>query len=317
MFDNRDGEQKNRDNNNKSLLKVVAVAGPKGGVGKSTISANLAISLASMGKKVILADLDLGAANLHALLGLRDSGQTLDDFILKKVKNLSDVVRSTEIQNLKFICGGSQIPNIANMPYQQKVKLINHLQKLESDILIIDLGAGSSYNVVDFSFIAHKGLFVTTPEVTSLMNLYSFIKSSVFRRLGFLFKSEKAGDVLQLLEEAKDVDANPHLNTMGKFFSAADKIDEDAVRSAKKVLSEFSPNIIVNRVQTAGDANVGAVLQGLTDKYLGVQSHLVANLPDDSSVKQSINKMKPVMVNAPASGFARSVNNLAANLAAG
>jgi len=110
--------------------KIFAVAGPKGGVGKSTISANLAIALANMGKSVVIADLDLGAANLHALFGIKDTDHSLDDFILKKVMNLADIVMETEVPNLQFICGGSQIPNIANMPYQQKKKLINHLMKL-------------------------------------------------------------------------------------------------------------------------------------------------------------------------------------------
>jgi flagellar biosynthesis protein FlhG len=296
-------------------IKVFAVAGPKGGVGKSTISANLAIALAAMGKRVVIADLDLGAANLHALFGIRNTDQTLDNFILKKVRNLADVVIDTEVSNLKFICGGTQIPNIANMPYQQKIKLINHLLKLECDILIMDLGGGSSYNVLDFSFIAHKGLFVTTPEVTSLINVYSFIKTSVFRRLTFHFKSEKSPEVLELLEKAKDFDANPHLKTMEKFFNEAAKIDSRAVSSAKDILKKFTPSIVINRVQTPSDANVGKALQGLLGQYLGLESKVTANLPEDNAVKKSINKMKPVIIDNPSSEFSTAIKQLAAKLA--
>ncbi|KPJ99417.1 MAG: hypothetical protein AMK71_09810 [Nitrospira bacterium SG8_35_4] len=297
-----------------SHKKVFAVVGPKGGVGKSTISANLAIALATMGRKVTLADLDLGAANLHALFGIRDTGHTIDDFILKKVKNLSDIIVDTEVHNLKFICGGSQIPNIANMPYQQKVKLMYHLMKLESDILIVDLGAGSSYNVVDFSFMADIGLFVTTPEVTSLMNVYSFIKSAVYRRLTFHFKSENSYEVLELLEKAKDVDSNPHLNSMEKFFREAGAIDPDSVHAAKKILSEFIPHIAVNRVQTSSDANVGTVIQGLLQHYLSIESRILANLPEDIAVKKSINKMKPVFIDNPSSEFSVGIKELADKL---
>ncbi|MBC8412783.1 P-loop NTPase [bacterium] len=294
--------------------RVFAVAGPKGGVGKSTISANLALAFAEAGSKVTIADLDLGAANLHALLGIRDTGRTLDDFILKKVKNLSEVLIKTEVPNLSLICGGSQVPNIANMPYQQKVKLMNHLIKLESDILIIDLGAGSSYNVVDFSFIADTGLFVTTPEVTSLMNLYSFIKSSVFRRLTFHFKAEKAYDMLELLDKARDVEANPHLNSMEKILIEAEKVDPESVAGVKKLLSEFVPHIIVNRVQTKGDANVGNVLQGLLQNYLSIHSKTLANLPEDTAVKKSINKMRPVLLDNPSSEFSNAIRKLAEDL---
>jgi len=299
----------------KDRRKVFSIVGPKGGVGKSTISANLAISLARMGKKVIIADLDLGGANLHAIFGIRNYSYSLDDFILKKVKNLADVVIDTDVNNLKFICGGSQIPDAANIPFQQKVKLISHLSKLETDILIMDLAAGSSYNVVDFLFAAHKVFIVTTPEVTSLMNLYSFIKSAVFRRLTFNFKAEKSFKLLDLLEKAKDPDANPHLNTIEKFFNEAEKIDSRSVGSAKKIIEEFSPYIVINRAQTPSDSNGGKVLQGLMRKYMSIESNVLSIIPEDKAVIISIKKMKPIIIENPQSDFSRAIMELSMKIA--
>ena len=169
---------------------ITAIIGPKGGVGKSTISVNLAIALSRLGKKVIAVDLDLGASNLHAIFGMRDTKYCLDDFIQNKVKNLNDIILDTNIKNVGIICGGD-VPGIANMPYQKKLKLIRHLSKLGCDLLILDLAPGSSYNVADFSIMAQETLLVTTAEVPSLLNVYSFIKAAVFRRLNFFFKHKK------------------------------------------------------------------------------------------------------------------------------
>ncbi|MBF0465249.1 MAG: AAA family ATPase [Nitrospirae bacterium] len=297
---------------NKNMQKrVIAIVGPKGGVGKSTISANLAISIASMGIRVTAVDLDLGGANLHVILGIRDVANSLDDFLLKKVKTLEEVVIETGIKNLRLICGGGKIPDIANLPFQQKIKLTNHLAKLEGDVVILDLAAGSSFNVVDFLFIAHMGLVITTPEVTSLMKVYSFIKSSIFRLLTFHFKSKHSDELTGLLERAKDVDANPTLKTIENLLSEAQKIDTGAVESARQMLKRFIPHIVINMARSQADSNSGRVVQNLMKQYLSIESTVLATLPEDEAVKRAIFQLKPVMVVNPDCVFSRAVKDLA------
>jgi len=291
--------------------RVIAIVGPKGGVGKSNIAANLAIALAQMGRKVTAVDLDLGGANLHIILGIRDFKVSLDDFVLKNVKNLQDVTIDTGIKNLDVICGGSKIPDIANMPFQQKIKLISHLLKLESDVIIMDLAAGSSFNVVDFLFIADKGLLVTTPELTSLMKVYGFIKASVFRMLTFHFKSENTGELTGLLDKAKDFDANPQLNTIDSLLAEADKINPEYVISAKEKLARFIPNIVINMVKSPREAQVGGVIQNLLKHYLSIECNIMTAIPDDASVRRSLNLLKPVMLTEPDSEFAKALRRLA------
>ena len=203
---------------------ITAILGPKGGVGKSTISANLAIALSHLGKRVVAVDLDLGASNLHAMFGMRGSSKSLSDFIHNRVKNLTEVISTTPIGDLGIICGGDD-PGIANMPYQKKLKLIRHLSSLHYDQILLDLAPGTSFNVLDFSIIAKQALLVTTCEVPSLLNVYSFIKSALFRRLTFFFKQTKSVELLELLDQAKHSEEHPHLKTMEGFFSEAEKVD--------------------------------------------------------------------------------------------
>ncbi|MBW2061991.1 MAG: P-loop NTPase [Deltaproteobacteria bacterium] len=292
---------------------IIAVIGPKGGVGKSTISANLAIALSRLGKKIVAVDLDFGASNLHAVFGIRDSKYSLDDFVQNKVNKLADIIEDTNIKNLGIIRGGD-IPGITNMQYQKKMKLIRHLFGLGVDLVILDLAPGTSYNVVDFAIIAKKTLFITTPEVPSLLNVYSFIKAAVFRRFAFFFKHKKCFEILELLEKAKDFENYPHLKTMEGFFKEARKIDSEVTDSAKKILSEITPFVVVNRVRTGNDAKAGNVIQNLMQNYLGVTSSEVMTIREDDTVGEAIARMKPIMTEAPNSPFSQDIKKIALKL---
>ncbi len=295
------------------LKKILGIVGPKGGVGKSTISANLAIALAELGRKVICVDLDFGAANLNAIFGIRKVENTLDDFLLKKVKQLTDVLLDTDIKGLKVICGGDA-PGIANMPYQRKIKLIRHLSRLGSDVVLLDLSAGVSFNVVDFLMITRQALLVTTPDIPSLMNVYSFIKSAAYRRLTVLFRQKKCPELLELLEKAKDVESHPNLRTMEDFLLEARKIDPEMAEYGKRVLSSFKPYLVINRVQTTADTKTGRVIDNLMHQYLSMKSKGTMVIREDAALKAAAAKMRPVIIESPSSKFSLDLKRMALNL---
>ncbi len=161
--------------------KIWSIAGGKGGTGKSLIASSLAILLSKTNKKVIAVDADLGGANLHTCLNVNSPRHTLSDFLERRVATLEDVLVDTPFQNLKLISGASDIYNIANPIYTQKMRLITHLQRLPCDHLIIDLGAGTSYNILDFFILSNSGILVTLPEPSSVENLYRFLRSVILR----------------------------------------------------------------------------------------------------------------------------------------
>lgn len=291
--------------------KIIAIVGPKGGIGKTTVSTNLAIALADMGKRVIAVDLDLGGANLHILLGIKHIKHTLDDFILKKVDSLQEILTDTGISNLKLISGGTNIPDIANMPFQQKMKIINHLLKIDSDTLILDLSAGSSFNVIDFLLIANQQLIITSPESPSLIKVYGFIKSTVFRMLNFHFKNIDAQEGIEILSRAKDITTFPNLKTVSGIFEELARTNEDAVRSAKEVLAKFKPNLVINMVHKADEAKAGNVISTMLRQYLNVTSSVVSTIPADEMVRRALFKNKPMMLIYPGSPFSLAIRELA------
>jgi flagellar biosynthesis protein FlhG len=291
--------------------KTIAIVGPKGGIGKSTISSNLAIALAEMGKKVTALDLDLGGANLHVLLGIKNVPHSLDDFLLKKVEDLKDILIDTELRNLKVICGGTNIPDIANMPFMQKMKLINHISRLDSDIAILDLAAGSSFNVIDFLFIANQQIIITSPESPSLIKVYGFLKSCVFRMLSFHLKNERAEEALEVLTRAKDTDANPHLKTINGIIGEIEGINPAAAESSKKMLTDFRPNIVLNMVRSEDETKAGKVICSMLKQYLSIEAKVIASVPSDEMVRRALFKNRPMMLIYPGSPFCLAIKGLA------
>jgi flagellar biosynthesis protein FlhG len=179
--------------------RVVAIGGGKGGVGKSLLSANLGIALSKRGARVVLVDLDLGGANLHTCLGVGQPQVTLSDFVDRRVLRLEDVLVPTPHERLSLISGAMDGLDSANPKHSQKTKLIRNLRNLDVDYVLLDLGAGTSFNVLDFFLVADTGVVVMLPEPTSIENAYRFIKAAFFRRLQTLAPDE---DFAQLVSAA-------------------------------------------------------------------------------------------------------------------
>jgi flagellar biosynthesis protein FlhG len=285
---------------------IIGVIGPKGGVGKSTISANLSVALARAGARVVAVDLDLGSANLNVLFGMKSVSYTLDDFLLNKVQNLEDVVSPTDIPGLSLICGGN-VPGIASLPYQRKIKLLRHLRKLPCDYMLLDLAAGVSNNVVDFALVATRSLLVTTPDVPSLMSLYSFLKTTVFRRMSLFLRQAGSDDLLDLLEMARDVDRHPELKSIEAFFDQAQRIDPELTGKLRRINKRFDPLTLVNRATPAMGANAGITINKLMEKFLSLRVHDILSVREDPAVTRAAMKLRPVLLDEPDCLFAKDI----------
>lgn len=158
-----------------STARVIAVTSGKGGVGKSNMSINLALSLCQLGKQVILFDADLGMANVDVLLGI--SPQYTLQHVVHGLKPIHEVMTEGPL-GLKVIASGNGISQLANMNNQQRERLLSHFALIEdrADYIIVDTGAGISRNVLSFVLAADQALVVTTPEPTARLDAYGLIK---------------------------------------------------------------------------------------------------------------------------------------------
>ncbi|MDR2144231.1 MAG: P-loop NTPase, partial [Treponema sp.] len=170
-------------------MHVIPVASGKGGVGKSLVAANLAVAFAQAGQRVVLTDLDLGASNLHLVLGYQSPPKGIGTFLNNTKSEFSQVIAQTGVRGLRFIPGDQEIPGAANLKSFQRNALVRRLLALsaDTDILVLDLGAGTHQSILDFFLLSGRGIVVSSPAVTATLNAYMFLKNSVFRLMYTMF----------------------------------------------------------------------------------------------------------------------------------
>lgn len=229
---------------NPEPVRVIAVTGGKGGVGKTNISANLGVSLAELGRRVILLDADLGLANLDVVLGMHAE------------RNLSHVMRGecsleevmvTGPKGLKVIPGASGIQHMAEMSPAENAGLIHAFSEVANDVdvLLIDTAAGISDLVISFSRAAQEQIVVVCDEPASITDAYAIIKLlnrehgvSRFRILANMVKSVQEGrDLYNKMCRVTDQYLDVMLNYMGSI--PYDEQLRKAVRSQKPVVEAY------------------------------------------------------------------------------
>lgn len=156
-------------------VKVIAVTGGKGGVGKTNLSVNLSIALAEMQRRVVLMDADLGLANVDVLLGLQ-ARYTLAD-VLSGERGIRDILLPGP-GGIKVVPASSGVQQMANLTPQQHAAIIHSFSELSDqiDILMIDTAAGISDTVVSFVRAAQDAIVVVCDEPSSITDAYALIK---------------------------------------------------------------------------------------------------------------------------------------------
>jgi flagellar biosynthesis protein FlhG len=294
--------------------QIWSMGGGKGGIGKSLLTASLGWQLARMGKRVVLVDADLGGANLHTCLGLSGPERTLGDFIQRRAERIEDVLTETGVPGLRLISGASDFLGAANIKYQQKVRVLNRIRSLDVDLVLLDLGAGTSFNIVDFFLISDLSLLMVVPEPTSIENGYRFIKSALYRRL----RGAAPREGVRLIIEAALDPKNPRgIRTPLDLLATVEKEDPEAVAVLKREMAAFHPRFVVNQVRDNADITIGHQLVSACARHLGVRATYAGYVHYDDSVWQSVRRRRLFMVDAPGSRAAEEVRQLARGLLQG
>ena len=302
------------------MVRLLPIASGKGGVGKSVISANLGLALSRAdrsghpGRTVVLVDLDLGASNLHTFLGIKNKHAGIGALVWKKERHLADLLVETGYERLYLVPGDGLLPGTANIEWSTKQRILRELAALPADIVILDLGAGSSYSVVDFFLASTEGIIVVRPEITSVLNAYALLKTAAFRVLSLSFPNKSPGrsavhEFAAVKDEGTGMSFLDFARGLAGRFPGGD--------AALERLSSLKPRAIMNMGRDPGDAELGYRLRDIAAKNLGVTVDFAGYLLSDPAIPDSIAARRPLLDMDPASPFSRGLAAVAGRLAAG
>lgn len=280
------------------MALTISVGSGKGGTGKSMVLANLALLLAKSGRKVCVVDLDIGGANAHILFGLFKPERTLTDFFTRKVSDLNQIVHTFDsFYGLMLLPGTGDTLHTANMTFQEKMRLLRAVSSIDADIILIDVGAGTSYHTLDFFMAADLHLCTTIPEPTSIMDFYTFIQLATIRKAlnGFLSHS----DVSTALKKK-------NFQTIAEVFQLAEEVQQGSKLKIQKDLESFHPMLVVNKVVNGSKLNT-LKLKKLISKYLGIYLPELGEIPEDDAVPESLQSYMPVCEYSPDSPAAQAL----------
>ncbi len=293
--------------------RIISIGGGKGGVGKSIVSCNLAVAMAQLGNRVVLADLDLGTANQHLLLGVDTPNQGIEALMgpsAKSGKGLEDPragLTETKFKDLFLLAGSGATLGAANITYNEKIRLIRRLRMLDADVVVIDVGAGVGYNALDFFELGAQRLVVTTPQVTSIHDAYSFLKGTVLRTLHHHSKGKKETELL------KGANQSDESEKVVDILAGIRKTNPDFADRVFNILRNYGSYLIANQITDSKQLGIFHAVSKMMHDYLGISVPILGWLKHTEQVANSVNNRMPLVV-AGTSENARTLREMAQTL---
>jgi len=292
------------------MAKIYPIGGGKGGVGKSFITANLGALIAKWGKKVVIIDLDLGASNLHTLLGMQSPSIGLNSFLNKTIHDLESAAVSTSIPNLFLISSFHCYMEIANLFYAHKMKIIEAIKKLSFDYVFLDLGPGTNFNMLDFFLTSKEGILICTPEPTSIENSFRFIKTIYYRKLKHMIKKH----IFNSLQKNFYEDAVKPGMKPSDIIEIALKHDPEKEPLLRSQLSKFRFKFIFNQFRNNLDATLGNQFETICNRHFYSIFEFLGYVNFDGRIQDAIFSKTLYVHRYPHTQSSADLKNIAAKI---
>ena len=272
------------------VSQIWPIGGGKGGTGKSFFTGSLGFLLARQGYRTLLIDVDLGAANLHTIVGIPNPPMSIADFINRRVGTLEETVVPTALPNLFLISGAMNNLDMANLGHEQKMKVLRGVARLSYDYILLDLGAGTAFNTIDFFLISQTGVFITTPEPTSIENIYRLIRSVYFRKIHHVLKTY---DFKALADEAERRNPKAIVSNPDLLLRVMGELDPEKGSLLQQELGSLHFRLVLNQLRKQDNHSIGALICKIISKHLALRMEHIGNVGFDDRVHSAICKRTP------------------------
>jgi len=301
--------------------QILAVGSGKGGVGKTTLSANLAAKLGLLGYRVLLVDVDIGGSNLHTHFGLDPYPHTLAHYLVYGQIPFEKLIQSTSIPSVYLISGGqeeiwAELDDLTPSLFLPLWENVLHAKtEFHIDFVIFDLGAGTQKHTIDFFSSAHMGILAVLPDPSSIENVYSLLKTVLWRFLDTTALALNAFHEATVIKEVLF-----HIHTPPRSY--AQKLQELSaeypifISTLLEAMQSRTIGFVINQARSQADTMVGQNMSSIVQEYFGFQTQYLGALSYDESTWRSLRNRKLLVSAFPHALVSRKIGEIASRIIA-
>jgi len=330
-------------------VRIVAVSGAKGGVGKTILASNLALYLATIGRRVVLADTDVEGANVHTVLGLtrpdaeRIAASRAEMEALASERDSGDGANGhghahghghgneighgrghgrgrgeeplrlidTNVPGLRLLDAAVDTPALGAARRLRRARLLGRMRELDTDYVVVDLGSGTESTLLDFYLAADLSVYVTSPEPTALENTYRFLRG-LFARAVLKAAPDRAVRH-SVAERLRRLGGAPAPLDLVRWLET----EEDSLAIlARATMETLEPRVILNQTRLRADLELGDSMRSALRRRHGLTIDYLGHVDYDDTVWSCVRMRRPLLVESPGTKASKSIEKIARRILA-
>ena len=280
---------------------LISFAAPTGGMGTTLLASNLAITLAKKGSSVLLADLALTEASCHLALGILRPERHLGSVVTKEVVEVREAIIPTSVNNLSLLAGHPETPDVANLAYLTKQKILTSLATLPYDFILLDAGSGTGADTLDFFLAGEHCIAIAQATAVGLEPFYRFLRAMLHRLLMESLNRKR----YQVLASSLD-----SLSPLRGLWEMHESRAEDLASVERGILGR-NFGFVQTGFSSDKELRMGVQLEALIRRYFLCPVKFLGGIEWDPQAAAAHRGLEPIAKAYPLCPFSLSVEKLA------